>query len=45
MRANKAIALQWKHIGEKFIAIAQSITIKENGHQLNKKAIANRLVG
>jgi integrase len=34
MRPSEAIALQWKHIGDKFIAIAQSITISENGHKL-----------
>jgi integrase len=34
MRPSEVIALQWKHIGEKFIAIEQSITISEDGHKL-----------
>lgn len=34
MRPSEAIALEWKHIGEKFITIEQSITISEDGHKL-----------
>lgn len=36
MRPCEAIALQWQHIGDKFIAIEQSITISEQGHKLKE---------
>jgi integrase len=34
MRPSEAIALQWKHIGDKYIAIEQSVTVSENGLKL-----------
>lgn len=36
MRPSEAIALQWRHIGDKFITIEQSITISEQGHKLKE---------
>lgn len=36
MRPCEAIALQWKHIGDKFLALEQSITISEEGHKLKE---------
>lgn len=36
MRPCEAIALQWRHIGDKFITIQQSITISEQGHKLKE---------
>lgn len=36
MRPCEVIALQWRHIGDKFITIKQSITISEEGHKLKE---------
>ncbi len=36
MKPCKVIALQWKHIGDKFITLKQSVTISEEGHKLKE---------
>lgn len=41
MRPSEAIALQWRHIGDKFITIEQSITISEQRHKFQLAAPAS----